>query len=198
MIEFRIRRIDSERDIPLLNESILRLPPGRRRKVLSYHKAIDRVQSVVAYELLVELLGEYYGLPADRISMEYDLRGKPRIAGRDDIFLSLSHCPRAVMAVVADVPVGCDIEIIDRCDDTHILVPDLCFSDSEKRRLSQADDACLEFTKIWTMKEACFKLDNMIDIDTLDTAALTDISIVHRITPDYVATLAKRSEALWR
>ena len=108
------------------------------------------------------------------------------------IHISLSHCDRAVMAAVADCPVGCDVEAITT--DTAAAMSqtiDYCFSPRERRAILQASDPEVEFIKIWTVKEAVFKLDNDIDIETLDTTALSRrFNIKSTVTPAFISTVA--------
>lgn len=190
MVEYAVYRIDREKDFPTLDERISRLPAWRRRDALSYPRPSDRLQSAVACELLGELLLKYCGIPADRFRIEYDLYGKPSVAGRDDVYISLAHCRLGVVAAVADVPVGCDIEEIARpYRDNGAVVADYCFTGGERRAIMAADDPALEFTKIWTVKESLFKLDNSLDIENIDTAHLPGLRVVSAISTDYVATV---------
>lgn len=145
----------------------------------------------MAYELLVDLLSDLYGHESGPLTLEYDVNGKPSLAGRPDLFVSLSHCARGVMAVIGDIPVGCDIEVIRRpyagnCDD----IADYCFSEMERDRIARANDRSEEFTRIWTVKEALFKLDNSLDPEHLDTVGRYPALIRSETTPAYIATVA--------
>ena len=145
----------------------------------------------MAYELLADLFRDLYGDTGEVLMLKYDANGKPSIAGHEDLFVSLSHCERGVMAVIGDTPVGCDIEVIRRpyagnCDD----IADYCFSEAERRQIAQANDRPEEFTRIWTVKEALFKLDNSLDLEHLDTSSIRGVEIRSEATPEYIATVA--------
>lgn len=190
MIEYRIRAIDPERDLPTLNERILRLPDWRRRNTLSYIHPIDRLQSTIAYELLTRLLHGCQDTAHGEFRIEYDFRGKPSIHGRPDLFISLGHCRKGVIAAIADSPIGCDIEEIHRpYEENGAVIADHCFNENERRKIMYAEDPALEFTRLWTIKEAAFKLDNTLDIENIDTTSLPADRILSIASTDYVATV---------
>lgn len=185
---FRIREILPEIDLQNLDERILRLPPKRRRKALSLTRDIDRLQSVMAYELLSDLLSQCFGI--EECLLEEDLYGKPYLLGKPTLSVSLSHCPLAVMAVVAaDGIVGCDVEAMSYDPE----VAEVCCLPCERLRIESSDDRREEFTRIWTLKESLFKIDNTLDFETIDTMSVSG-SISGRYTvekvvrPGYIAT----------
>lgn len=191
MLKYRIQNIDPAKDLVNLDERVARLPEWRRRVARSFANPLDRLQSAMAYELLVDLLSDLYGHESGPLTLEYDVNGKPLLAGRPDLFVSLSHCARGVMAVIGDIPVGCDIEVIRRpyagnCDD----IAGYCFSEAECSLIGQAADRSEKFTRIWTEKEALFKLDNTLELEHLDTTRILHAEIRSVTTHDYIATMA--------
>lgn len=195
MIESIVRPIDPERDLPKLDERVLRLPEWRRRNTLSFPLPMDRLQSAMAYELLAETLHRSFGL--HEFTLEYDSCGKPSVLGRGDIFLSLSHCRKGVMVAVADTPVGCDIEEIRRpYDSDDAMIADYCYSEKERRMILSAPDPAVEFTRIWTAKEALFKLDNSLEIECIDTTSFPEEQTISKIHGHSIATLAASDQDL--
>lgn len=192
MIESIVRPIDPERDLPTLDERVLRLPEWRRRKALSFAFPLDRLQCALAYELLAGLLRNKCGITD--FGLEYDSYGKPSVKGRTDIHISISHCRKAVMAVVSDRPVGCDVEEIRSSDNVdNAMIADYCYSAVEKRLIAEADNPSVEFTRIWTAKEALFKMDNTLDLENLDTRAETPgCHVMTEIFCGYIATIAAK------
>lgn len=191
MIEYLIHKIDPEKDLLTLDERVLRLPRWRRRKTLYHHDPLDRLQSAITYELLATLLRKHYNIQTDEFRIGYESTGKPYVVGHDTIYISLSHCRKGAMAVVADKPVGCDIEEIPcNYDEVNSLVAEYCFSENERNQIKRASDKKLMFIKIWTIKEALFKLDNSIDIEHFDTSLNIKAQISSVISSDYVATIA--------
>lgn len=138
-----------------LNRDLLLLPAWRREKVLSYRFLIDRVLCAKAYLLLTEALRSSYGIDCSP-AFDYGRNGKPLLRDYPEIHFNLSHCRRGVLCVVADEPVGCDIEEIGDSID-----PDLCkacHSESEIAAILSSEDPCAAFTALWTRKEAFLKL----------------------------------------
>ncbi len=87
-------------------------------------------QSALARQLLARLLADRYGispLPAITVTAT----GKPYFASHPGIHFSLSHCPRAVMVVISDAPVGCDIEEVQTDAPPELL--QAAFSPSPKQ-----------------------------------------------------------------
>lgn len=179
MTEYEIRAIDPEKDLQTLDERVSRLPEWRRRDALSYIQPIDRLQSAMSYELLAELLRKFFGIRPEDLRIEYDGNGKPSVVGRPDIFISLAHCRVVVMAAVSDCPIGCDIEEIRRPFEQYGKeVMEYCYSPGERALIASADDPETEFTRIWTVKESLYKLDNTLDIEHLDTTLfVTNITV---------------------
>ncbi len=82
--------------------------------------------------------------------------GKPRLAGRDDLFVSISHAGPFAAAVVSDRPVGMDLETLDERPE---CLGRFFFSDSEAewtRRIPSCSS--LRRNLLWTRKEAVSKL----------------------------------------
>ena len=77
------------------------------------------------------------------------------IAGHPDIHFNLSHCREAVLCVVSDRPVGCDVESIR---EFHESLVRYTMNDAEVRQIEQAPHPATEFIRLWTMKEAVLKL----------------------------------------
>lgn len=185
MIDFAIMEIAPQQH--LTPERLNALPAWRRRKTLSYLRDTDRLQCAEAYLLLVNLLQKNFPeLSATEITREfqYNPEGKPRLAGADGIYFSISHCPQAVMAAVSDVPVGCDIEAVPVEADSVVM--DYCFSTEERRRVDKSARPAKAFTKIWTRKEALYKLDNSLTLDATeyDAAKLHNYHILTQCAPN--------------
>lgn len=188
MTEYEIREISLQRELPTMNERIMRLPEWRRRITLSYHFPIDRLQSLIAWEILADLLRRHCGLLHHTFRIDYLPGGRPVIAGRPDIHITLSHCPAAVMAAISDHPIGCDIEEIRRPYRLHgAPIADHFFTPAECRHILTSPDPPLAFTSLWTLKESLFKLTNHLPLP--DPATLPGLRIHTTSTPLYAATL---------
>lgn len=154
-----------------LKNDLLLLPEWRRMKALSYRFLIDQVLCTKAYLLLQRGLVENYGIEEELV-FEYVGYGKPILRDYPDIHFNLSHCKRGVLCVIDNRPVGCDIEEIESKLDLDLCRK--CFNDKEISKIISSSDSCLEFTKLWTMKESYLKLtgdginDNLTTLFTKD------------------------------
>lgn len=82
--------------------------------------------------------------------------GAPLIAGRSDLHLSISHSGGWAIAVVADRPLGVDLETLDERSDA---LERTFFSESERRWVAKTDEARrVRCNIVWTRKEAVSKL----------------------------------------
>jgi 4'-phosphopantetheinyl transferase len=136
----------------LLDRLLALVPESRREKVFRLRTDNRKRQSLLSYALLVYALRQYDGvlqLP------ELNVTGKPRIKGREDLHCSLSHCPLGVAAVVHNLPVGVDIEVVRPYNPK--LARYVC-SIEEVQAIEAAEDPALAFTILWTKKESCIKL----------------------------------------
>ena len=136
-----------------LDEAMTLLSEQRREQVAYYKLEGPRRQAVAAYLLLRKALREMYGIH-DAPVFEYDANGKPSILGHPEIFFNLSHCRKAVACVVADSPVGIDVEETCRFSDS---IARYTLDDEEYESVVKADNPSQAFIRLWTMKEALLK-----------------------------------------
>jgi 4'-phosphopantetheinyl transferase len=111
-------------------------------------------QGAAAQRLLRLGLERAFGLGPMGIELERNSFGKPRLRGRPDVHFNIAHCPRAVAVLVADLPVGVDVEAVRRRD-AHVAAR--CFEAAELDRVEAADDPDREFFRYWTLKESYVK-----------------------------------------
>ncbi len=183
LINDRLQEFDLEEAMPELSEQ-------RREKISQYKKNEDRCASAAGYLLLRECLRREYGITAPPI-MEYGEYGKPRILGHGSIHFNISHCKCAAICVVADTPVGVDIESVDRY--TPRLAQYTMNSD-ELQQINSAQNQAIEFTRLWTMKEALLKLTGRgITNNMKDVLVGNTVTIVTTLSPDeqYVYSIAR-------
>ena len=136
-----------------LDEAMTLLSEQRREQVARYKLEGPRRQAVAAYLLLRKALREMYGMH-DAPVFEYDANGKPSILGHPEIFFNISHCRKAVACVVADSPVGIDVEETCRFSDS---IARYTLDDEEYESVVKADNPSQAFIRLWTMKEALLK-----------------------------------------
>lgn len=132
------------------------LPQWRKEKTLRYKKMDDRKRCVLAFVLLQDALRKEYGI-TEVPEFVYNEFGKPLLPDLP-IHFSLSHCKNAVACAVSDYNVGIDVEnIVTYNPDVARRVGTA--SELEALRCSSQID--LDFTALWTKKEAVAKFEGM-------------------------------------
>ena len=173
-----------------LERAIASLPPWRREKALRFKHEQGRKECTFAYLLLCQALQQVYGI-AEPPLFAIGEHGKPTLASHPAIHFNLSHCRQAIACVVADHPVGIDVESIGRGNEDlarHVL------NDHELATMHTAPDPSLAFTRFWTQKEAIVKFTGR-GIDDDLKSLLTKYPHVHLHTEEhpqqgYVLTVA--------
>ena len=154
------------------------LPSWRREAVLAYKFHSDRMLSAKAYLLLAQAVRETWGIEGP-LQFVLNEHGKPSLHGHPEVHFNLSHCKQGVMCVVDEHPVGCDIEGI--ASDLNMDLCRYCMNDEETSRIIAASDPRVEFTRLWTMKEAVLKLTgdglNKSMNDVLTSDLMTGINV---------------------
>ena len=148
-----INGIDSFDD-RLVEECLSFFPKWRRDKMLNYKFLKGRVQSALAYLLLVHALreeGVFFEMP----EFYYGEHQKPYLKNYPDWHFNISHCKNAVCCVLSREEVGIDIEEVKEYKEN--LAAYVC-SDEELVMLHDSDNQADDFYKLWTRKEAVFKM----------------------------------------
>jgi 4'-phosphopantetheinyl transferase len=146
-----------------LEAAVALLSTAERERHARFGFASDRREYAVAHALLRMVLGAVLGVPARRVELSADARGRPLVArcdSRPSPVFSLSHC-RGVVACALAPPegvVGIDVETIDAAIDLERVASDY-FTPAEREGLETCDgEARLHrFYALWTLKEALFK-----------------------------------------
>lgn len=177
----------SDSDVDVLYRA---LPAWRREVADRYKHKGSRRESIVTFSLLQQLLLEHYGIGVVP-PFSFNEHGKPYLSQHPDIHFNISHCAKAVVAVVSDAPVGVDVEAVGRYKES---LADYCMNVDECRHLDAADDPDLEFTCLWTQKEAVAKLvgtgitDNIKDMLVIYSDINTNTT--REVSKGYVLTVA--------
>ena len=172
-----------------LNAVLPQLSEQRREQVLRFKHEGSRKQCAAAYLLLKRALKEVYGIDENPV-FEYDEGGKPTLKGHSEIHFNLSHCAKAVACVVADRPVGIDVEETCRYKDN---LARYAMNDEEYNQITRSDNPALTFTKLWTMKEALLKYTGeglRRDIKTvLNLSPASEVEFHTEVYEGYVVTV---------
>lgn len=152
-----------------LESLISALPQWRREAALRHRKEQGRRECCLSYLLLQDMLRDDFGI---RQQPEFAVgeHGKPSLSC--GIAFNISHCRRAIACVVSDEEdVGIDIECNGRYTES---LADHCMSAEEKSAIAGAADPDMEFTLLWTRKEALLKLTGEGITDDLRTVLQSD------------------------
>ncbi len=165
----------SLRKDPILSNISL-LPKWRRETVERIRHEQGKLESTAAYMMLMRLLHDHFNCD-EQPSFVIGQHGKPELSFSSGRFMrpeggcrlhfSMSHCRVAVACIISDEgAVGIDIERTGRM--TQALV-DHTMSDDEALLIRSSDDSDLQFTSLWTRKEALLKLTGEGITDDLKT-----------------------------
>lgn len=138
-----------------ISEALRQVSPQRAAYALRYGRELDQRLSLAVFLLLQQALREEYGLK-EVPEFAFGPNGKPYLKEHPEIHFNLSHCSRAAMCVVADHPVGCDIETVP--DELDLELCRYCFNEEEVASILASDSPTIAFTALWTQKEALLKL----------------------------------------
>ena len=174
-----------------LGLALAQLSEQRREQALRFSHDAGRRTCAAAYLLLCEALRREYGI-TDNPLFEYGEHGKPSIVGHPEIYFNLSHCREAVACVVADHPVGIDVECIREFRDSLV---NFAMNIDEVVRIQAAECPDVEFIRLWTMKEARLKLTGEGITDDIKTAlSAADhfrFTTVERLDRNYIYTVCE-------
>jgi phosphopantetheinyl transferase len=86
-----------------------------------------------------------------------DERGKPHFpkSSDSDLHMSISHCKGGIAFIIADEPVGIDVEEISRM---NLKISRRICTENELKLLENAEDNQELLCKLWVLKEAYSKL----------------------------------------
>ena len=137
-----------------LQAALSELSDQRREQALRFKFELGQRTCVAAYLLLCEGLQKEYGI-TEKPVFEFGQHGKPFLVDHPDIHFNLSHCREAAVCMIANKPVGIDIESIREFKESLVHYT---MHDDEIRQIEQAERPDVEFIKLWTKKEAVLKL----------------------------------------
>lgn len=150
------------------------LPENRRIRALRYRRAIDRWNCVITYLMLKYGLRECFGITS--FELAFGKYGKPYLPEYPDVHFNISHCDAGCAVVVADCPVGVDIQ--DGRPFSWDVARQVC-CERELAKLEQCLNRDELFTKMWTIKESYGKMigEGIYELEKLDTTYMLTHSL---------------------
>ena len=128
----------------------------RREQALRYKHTFGRFCCLKSWLMLKELMNER--MKELMNEWTYNEHGKPSFTQSLNHsftpYFSISHCKEGIAVVVADRPIGIDIESIRRADKDLIV---RTMNAEEQAQIAEAAEPDRAFTRLWTQKEAVVK-----------------------------------------
>lgn len=152
---YRLYLFDQYEQIPeeLIFRALPLLPEERRIRAARYRRKIDRNNCVITYLMLLYGLRECFGIASAGIA--YGEYGKPYFPDYPNIHFNISHCDKGCAVVIANRPVGVDIQDV-RPFSWDIARRVCC--EQELEELEQSQDWDRLFTWMWAVKESVGKM----------------------------------------
>ncbi|MDR1796815.1 MAG: 4'-phosphopantetheinyl transferase superfamily protein [Clostridiales Family XIII bacterium] len=125
-------------------------PDQRREKIDRFCYFRDKRLSAAAYALLAMALKKT-GYRGKRPELKHLPGEKPVLRDGRGVHFSLSHSGDVAACAVAESPVGIDVE-----EFAEYIVP-LALAEGERAHIARSKEPQVEFTRLWTLKEACLK-----------------------------------------
>jgi 4'-phosphopantetheinyl transferase len=125
-------------------------------RAAAYRAADDRQRFLLGRWLVRTMAAKVTGLAADQVDLQPDPLGRPTLFGAaTGTFVSLAHSGTFVVAAVADVAVGIDVEELPARQLHPGLAARIC-SPAELGRLTRLTEPARQvaFMAIWARKEA--------------------------------------------
>ena len=138
-----------------VSEALRRVSSQRAAHALHYRQKHDQQLSLAVYLLLQEALRTEYGIQ-ESPEFTFEQYGKPQLKHHPHIHFNLSHCHHAALCAVSEQPVGCDIEAVPEHLDMEVCRQ--CFNEQEIADILASEHPAIQFTVLWTKKEAFLKL----------------------------------------
>ena len=132
-----------------------KLSAKRRQKIDGYRMKKDKMLSLGA-GILIDKGLETFGLREANVRIAEGKYGKPYFPDYPDIHFNVSHSKKMVIAVFADVEVGCDIEYVDSVD-LKLAKRFFCKPEYEFIMGHEEQERKEAFYRIWTIKESFMK-----------------------------------------
>lgn len=160
----------------LLNE-------GERGRLARFHRETARRDFVAAHTLVRLCAGWLLGLAPSEVAFAQHCptcrktdHGRPLLAGRPDVQLSLSHADGVVAAAAGHVPVGIDVERLVRGRGRSTELMHRVLTAAELALVTAHADPDHAFLRQWVRKEALIKIGRT-DLDSLDTLDLSALPL---------------------
>ncbi|WP_370899562.1 4'-phosphopantetheinyl transferase family protein [Chryseobacterium gossypii] len=160
--------ISEEKHQELLSRYLNAFPGDFKEKILSYRRWQDAQLSLLGRVLLKHGLNTYYNINESDVELLPD--NKPVLKGQK-IHFNISHSKDLVVCIIADFPIGIDVEFLDA--DTNYLDFQFQMTAGEFDKIQNSEDKTKSLFTYWTQKEAVIKAHGsgmMIPLDSFEVS----------------------------
>mgnify|MGYP003294221119 FL=1 len=150
---YLVKNIDTF-DKSFVEKCITFFPKWRKEKMLRYKHLKGQIQCGLGYILLIHALREE-GIFKEMPEFSYNEHDKPFLKNYPGWYFNISHSKTAVCCVLSRKEMGIDIEEVGEYKES--LAAYIC-NDKELESLHDSENKADDFYKLWTRKEAVFKM----------------------------------------
>lgn len=150
---YLVKNIDTF-DKSFVEKCITFFPKWRKEKMLRYKHLKGQIQCGLGYILLIHALREE-GVFKEMPEFSYNEHDKPFLKNYPGWYFNISHSKTAVCCVLSRKEMGIDIEEVGEYKES--LAAYIC-NDKELESLHDSENKADDFYKLWTRKEAIFKM----------------------------------------
>lgn len=185
---YLVKNIDTF-DKSFVEKCITFFPKWRKEKMLRYKHLKGQIQCGLGYVLLIHALREE-GIFKEMPEFSYNEHDKPFLKNYPGWYFNISHSKTAVCCVLSRKEMGIDIEEVGEYKES--LAAYIC-NDKELESLHDSENKADDFYKLWTRKEAVFKMigsgitndiKDILDTPYIDITSLKVdniwLTVVHR------------------
>lgn len=167
--KFALKINENEVSDEVLNKAAESLPTEMTEKIRRFVFKKDKLRSLGGYLLLRYILKKKYSKSPDEYCIAAGAYGKPYFSNIEGIHFNISHSGELVVCAVGDIPLGIDVQNVDRHSSS--MIRSVCSDDEYQYliRLSEQESA-REFIHLWSLKESyakCIGKGLSIPFDTL-------------------------------
>ncbi len=150
---YLVKNIDAF-DENFVDKCIAFFPKWRKEKMLRYKHLKGQIQCGLGYILLIHALREE-GIFKEMPEFSYNEHDKPFLKNYPGWHFNISHCKTAACCVLSHRDIGIDIEEVKEYKEN--LAAYIC-NNNELKSLHDSNNKSDDFYKLWTRKEAVFKM----------------------------------------
>lgn len=150
----------------------------RKARILRQRVKQNAYNMLVGAVLAKYMLLKFFRIPFSAQHIAYGRYGKPYLRDYPNVQFNISHSGQFVACAVSDRPIGVDIQEIVPY---HRDVAKRVFSPEKLLQIESGPDPSVEFTKLWTQKEAYLKMLGIGLFDSLHKVTLSKQSIAQTV-----------------